>query len=375
MPSRQTLFLIPLLLLQTALMAGLLWVVRDRVFIGANDFLSFYAGAQLVGTPDLYNHDRVKEIQAEEIGIPSDTLPFIRPPFYAAMLWPLGKLPYMTAYVVWQSLNLAALTGFVLLFPGTSRGKTFVFTWCSIPVFWSMVNAQDLSLVLLWVAAVAVLRGRNKPVAAGAVLSLCATKAHLFLLLPLMVFHREGRRVLAGLAAGGAVLTLVSFAVGGQGWVMEFFDINLHGDLEPTGYTAPNLMNLLSLLPGGESVYWLFAGMVVSCVGWIVWRSRFPVGFAAVLFGSLLLTPHLFIQDFALVLPAAMTVSNTAISPTINRLAVLLLTPVFYLLELAAAWPAGAALPTALVVCLAMMWSETRRGESSPDTIKTGSRA
>ena len=375
MPSRQTLVLIPLLLLQTALMAGLLWVVRDRVFIGANDFLSFYAGAQLVGTPDLYDHDRVKQIQAEEIGIPSDTLPFIRPPFYAAMLWPLGKLPYMTAYVVWQSLNLAALVGFVLLFPGSSRRKTFVFTWCSIPVFWSMVNAQDLPLLLLWIATAAVLRDRNKPVAAGITLSLCATKAHLFLLLPLMVFHREGRRVLAGLAAGGAVLTLVSFAVAGPGWVVEFFNINLHGNLQPTAYTPPNLLNLLSLLPGGESAFWLFAGMVVSGTGWIIWRSRLPVGFAAVLFGSLLLTPHLFIQDYALVLPAAMTISSTAISPILNRLAVLLLTPVLYLLELAATWPAGAALPTALLVSLAFMWSETRRGDAPPGTMRTGSQA
>ncbi len=209
-------------------MGALLWVVRDLVFTGANDFLSFYAGARLVGTPDLYNHDRVKQIQSTEIGIPSDTLPFIRPPYYAALLWPLGKLPYMTAYAVWQLLNLAAVAGFVWLFPGGPRRKTLVFTWWSVPVFWSFANAQDLPLVLLWIAVTLRLHQKGHPVAAGAVLSVCATKAHLFLLLPLLIANRECRRLLAGLALGGAVLMLVSVAVAGPRWMIEFFNINLH---------------------------------------------------------------------------------------------------------------------------------------------------
>ena len=134
--------------------------MRDLVATGANDFLSFYAGARLVGTPDLYNGEVhghravVVQVQRPDVegaarqvhpagsagnnahrgseqlsdsgppgrksrtgqarkGIPSDTLPFTRPPYYAVMLWPLGRLPYFPAYVIWQVLNVAALAGFI----------------------------------------------------------------------------------------------------------------------------------------------------------------------------------------------------------------------------------------------------------------------
>ena len=102
-----------LLVLMSALLVFLAWPVRDLVATGANDFLSFYAGARLVGTPDLYNGAAVRRFQTREIGIPSDTLPFTLPPYYAVMLWPLGRLPYFPAYVIWQVLNVAALAGFI----------------------------------------------------------------------------------------------------------------------------------------------------------------------------------------------------------------------------------------------------------------------
>ena len=74
---------------------------------GSTDFMSFYAGGRLLGTPDLYSRSRAWQIQSTTAGSSSNR-PFIRLPFYAVLLWPLSRLPYLPAMYLWQLLSVAA---------------------------------------------------------------------------------------------------------------------------------------------------------------------------------------------------------------------------------------------------------------------------
>ncbi len=74
---------------------------------GQTDFLSYYTGARLAWTPGLYSPGQVHALQSQ-YGDPAALRPFVRLPFYAALLWPLGRLPYFTAHLVWQCLMLLA---------------------------------------------------------------------------------------------------------------------------------------------------------------------------------------------------------------------------------------------------------------------------
>ena len=61
------------------------------------------------------------------------------------------------------------------------------------------MNAQDLPLLLVWLAGAMALDKRGRPFAAGMLLSLCSTKVHLFLPLPVALVAAGRRSVLGGL--------------------------------------------------------------------------------------------------------------------------------------------------------------------------------
>ena len=68
---------------------------RERILVGDNDFMSFYAGARLVGTPGLYDPAKTRDLQLELIGMTEEARShFIRLPWFAALLWPICQLPY-----------------------------------------------------------------------------------------------------------------------------------------------------------------------------------------------------------------------------------------------------------------------------------------
>ena len=55
------------------------------------------------------NPERVWQVQEETAGMANRALQFTRLPWVAGALWPLGRLPYVAAYAVFQALSLAAL--------------------------------------------------------------------------------------------------------------------------------------------------------------------------------------------------------------------------------------------------------------------------
>ena len=185
---------------------------------GETDFLSFYAGAKLAFTPNLYSVEHAHRIQ-RDLANPSEVRAYIRPPFYAALIRPLAALPYRRALLVWQAVNLAALAGFVWLWSPSALSAVMC-CWF-FPIWINFAVGQDMPLILLALAVGASLLRRNAVLAAGLVLSLCAAKLQLFVLLPLLIPAHRLWRLGLGLAAGGAILLAVSRAAAGSrgaGW-------------------------------------------------------------------------------------------------------------------------------------------------------------
>ena len=236
-------------------------------------------------------------------------------------------------------------------------------------MFWSLVNAQDLTFLLLWIAVSVRLLRQGQPFGSGLALSLCAAKFHLFVLLPLVVLRRQRLRPVAGLVAGGAVLLLISFVLAGPWWPWQLTEVLSRIKLQVGDRPAPNLCELASLALGGAEVKWLLAGGVVFAVWRIGRRTDFEYGLAAALAGGMLLSPHLFMQDLALLLPAALIVHSRATSSLARFSALFLLIPTFYLFELALPWPWGATIPaTILLLLFAMTREASRAGSVMPGT-------
>jgi hypothetical protein len=187
----------------------------DEEWRGNNDFLGFYAGARLVGSPNLYDRDAVRRVQLQAVGEAGE-IQYGRFPFFAWLLKPLGSLPYRTAYAIWAVLLTVAFAGFIALWPGVDATTKWLVCCCSLPPFVCLFNGQDDLVLLLWIAIAARLLRSGRSVAAGMVLALCASKFQLFGLVPMVILAQRRWRMAGGVAFTGCICPGAIVRVCGQ---------------------------------------------------------------------------------------------------------------------------------------------------------------
>jgi hypothetical protein len=305
---------------------GPAWAHRRGVLFGSNDFVAFYSGGRLAGTFHLYNGERIRQVQAERVGVTGEAWLFIRPPYYAALFWPLARLPYRAAYAVWQVVCLGAVVAFVMLWRRTPPGATALSVCLSLPLGLSLMNGQDLPLLLLWIALALRAHQKGQPALAGMLLALCAAKPHLLVLLPLLIAAQRLWRLAWGLAAGGALLAGLSFILAGPGWPREMAAVLADPAVHPHLAMMPNLRGV------SAAAQWALAPAVAAAVWWVARRRSFYYGLAATLAGSLLVSFHAYLPDCTLLLPAALIVATEAARWPARWMAIALLTPLPYFL-------------------------------------------
>jgi hypothetical protein len=320
--------------------AALPW---QRVWAGHNDFMQLYAGGRLAGTSELYSSDANRTI-GEQLGYWMPAVQFVRPPYYAALLKPLAKLPYHAAYLVFQSVCLAAALAFAFV----SRKRSRAVPWLvliSIPVLTSFANGQDVMIVLALGAAAVYLDEAERPWLAGLCLALCTIKFHLFVFTPVaLVMHRKWRFA-ASAAVGVALELAASFAVAGWRWPLQYAEFLRNPVLHPTPYVPPNISGIAGHLVSLEIALTLAAGALTV---YLCRRVRsFPAAFTLCIFAGLLVARHSYIQDCALLLLVPLFVEPE--SNLVRQLSMVQLTPFPYILLLADG-PLGRVTPVLLLL-------------------------
>ena len=273
---------------------------------GRNDFLSFYAGARLAGTPGLYDDDAAQQIQIQVTGETGPALRFIRPPYYALLLKPLGMLPYRAAYAVWFCLSAAAFLGFVLLWPG-GPWKAAACAWC-LPAFVALLGGQDLGFVLLCAAAAAFLARRRQDFTAGILLALIASKFHLMPFVPVVLLAQRRWRMLAGAAVAAAVLLALSFAVAGPDWPRQYLAALADRRIHPSFSHMPGLRGFYAET-GVEPYLQAAIVLALAALVWIAARREKTLEqpLALALAAGIAAAWHAYLADCALLLPAILT--------------------------------------------------------------------
>jgi hypothetical protein len=154
---------------------------------------------------------------AQAAGWSSARRPYIRPPYYAVLLWPLCRLPYLQAYYVWQALSVLAVALFAWRWPiGGCSTVVAVCCW-SFPIFTALAQGQDDSFVLAAIGIAVCLMRAGRPFAAGLVFTVCATRFQLFLLVPFWIVSQRLWQFGSGFVTGAACLVAVSFLAGACG--------------------------------------------------------------------------------------------------------------------------------------------------------------
>lgn len=304
-----------------------IWIETKWVGNRGTDYNQFRAAAELAGSGRLYDYTAIAAIERTNH---ERTVPFGRLPFFALLFKPVALLPYSVGRVVWWIVNLSAIVGFALLWPHKPQGRVMALFW-SCPV-WMLLNyGQDTGLFLFFACLSLLLLARGRDVAAGLVLSLCASKFHLALGFPVFLLAARRWRVMASGAAGCTVMLAISFTVEGPGWLSQFVELSKHPEFSAASWRMPNLAGLVHSLPFALGVEVALSGVVLGAVWFIGRTAKIELGVLAALTGGLLVSHRSQAYDCVLLLPALFFVLARSEHKRLALFAVVMLLPIPYL--------------------------------------------
>jgi hypothetical protein len=361
--------------LQTwAAVAGfcLLWIALGSQIAPSarqHDFLNLYTGASLALDGNFaHMHSPEVQLERERRFVPGTEVlvPFVRPPFYALILAPLALLPFGAAFWVWIALQSAIHAGCCAWAFRRWGPDALIFGAMYLPTALGIVSGQDCVVMLVIAIATYTLAEKDNHWASGAALGLGLIKFHLFLLWPLAIVIQRRWRMLFGAMAAVAVELLLSLWLAGAGGLREYYQLLQNKGIAFLNISPDLMINVhgLALNLGWDSL--LIRGVlvliVVALVSAACWRAPLWRWIAAASAGSLLIPPHVYGYDAALLLPSLWFAIFISTDKFTGLAATLLCTPIPFLMNLAPhPWPA--ATPLVLLLFLVAL---NRKGTSKP---------
>jgi len=273
-----------------------------------NDFRLIY-GAALAAWTRGYAHlyDLAAQKAATDgLGSGFYWQPFINPPPLAWLATPFLALPFETALVLWTVL-LAVGAGLAWWLVAPGAGLT---RWAHLalyvgvfPTAFGLMVGQPVALVAAAVAGSWWLAEHKRPLLAGVVLSLVAIKPQLALLVPLCLLVAGRWRIFFAWLAASAVIGVVALAMLGADGLQRYRDVlSLASGWAPTrGFAVAGPLGV------GPQLYAVEV-LVVAVAAIAAWQQRdgdtgrlYATGIVA----SLLFTPYVGFQDFAMLMVAS----------------------------------------------------------------------
>ena len=330
--------------------ANIIHGLPREVELCAADFSAFYSGGSLVGSPQLYSPAAAFAVQERAIGCHHENIVFIKPPFYALLMWPLAQLPFVAAFYVFRGLVLAGVGLFLWWWPGDRWAAAAACAW-SVPLGATFTVGQDVTFVLAAAMGAYRLLRSGRQFAAGVLLGVCAIKFHLFLLLPVFLLRGRLWKTVAGGAATGAMWFALCFAAAGPHWISMYRVALADPRMDPYAY---NMVNLRGLFDYNSPWIWPASAVVAALCGYLIWRGSLEVALSAVLAGGVLITPHTTVCDATLFLPGLLLARRME-WPAARAVAAFALTPLYVFL------PRGGLQVAVLVLLVAAVWMVLRQ--------------
>jgi hypothetical protein len=293
------------------------------------DYVVFYSAGRLVRELDgdqLYNIAVVANAELESMGRSvggTGVLAYFNPPFVAAAFAPISVLPVESASVLIGILctALAFLAAFLLQrMLGLEERLHKVLFWLGFlslhAVTWSVLHGQLSLLMLLGWLLFVLFQMKGKEKASGAALTLLLVKPQMAILPVALLIWKRRWAALAVFAAIAWILAMISVSISGISVITEYPRFLLNSTewegrwgVSPLGmfgwngflahYVANNspLHRLATLALDAMTL-----GAAVFCFRgrWEPQRPRFFLQCGALLGASLLMNPHLYMQDLSL---------------------------------------------------------------------------
>lgn len=304
---------------------------------GHHDFLAFYSAAHYVllgRVGDIYNSTALASFQhtlvPHSVGS-AGYMPFLNPPFAAVIQAPLALLPEPAARLVWFGVNallaVSIAVGITSSIPGKQRVIASVMILGTFPFYQTLIQGQWSLILLLGCLAALHFARRKLYVGSGVCLSVLWLKPHLAIIVLAGLLLFRCWRITLGMVATVGLVALLTLPITGVHAYVAYvaFLLNVFRDhFNGAGALQPAVwQGNLSLAQGLNG---LFAGLFSqSSVAVVNVLSFLSIGATLVIFGAaaskvrpavghfinelmlvafialvLLIDPHLFVQDIAL---------------------------------------------------------------------------
>jgi hypothetical protein len=258
----------------------------------ASRMVSQGRGADLYSLPAQLEGQRQLIAEGYVALSPSDDLKYPYPyaPFTAVLLSPLSGLTPTVAWAVWDILNIGGMAGglwFLLSALSLSKWTTLLLLLgglTSIPFIVNLEQGQSSGVVMLGLALGIGFLKRGRALPAGLAFGLLLLKVQWLPFLVLVLLWKRQWRALAGIAATGAVLMLLTVVQIGMAWIPGYIDMLLRSQrydrallLDPA-YSHSLAGGLTALLGGGtdELVRSISLGVMLVLTGFLLWVWRRP---------------------------------------------------------------------------------------------------
>jgi hypothetical protein len=302
-----------------------------------NDFPMFYSGARVLTSEErqkAYDKDVMVRTIAEVQGYESmeqverqwfrDWLRYYNPPAFLLALAPLTLLNVHQAYVVALALNLMVLAAVVATIGVITRNVALTVILAAAligftPLYFTLRQAQPMLLITLFIGlAVLAAEGGRRNVAA--LLFVLAGAKPQFLALPGLALVTRWPAMLLPLVIAGFAVILLPFALLGPRAVVDYVHLILDrgtSDVGSTGFSLAlvNWTGFLQAATGGVNLLALVALSVATVVAFffVLRQQDIRLAVPAALLTTLLIVPHVHIQDWVIMaLAAALLLSRPA---------------------------------------------------------------
>src|ERR1700719_61426 len=300
-----------------------LWLVNESGALVYHDFTRFWvAGWQALHgeTASLQGHAAFKEVQDSTAGIgrsPYSVLSY--PPTFTLVLVPLAMLPYVAAFLTWESATLVSCIAVVYLI--VRRQPAISLALASPFAAWNFLIGQNGFLTASLLGA-SLLLFERRPVLAGVFIGCLTYKPQFGILLPVaLIAARQWRACVSAAVTAIFLVAASAAAFGVDGWAA--FPQALFAEGRETMLVSPDwgvllqtVYGLILVLHGGAALAWLAQGLAMASVGivvWLVWRApiHYALKAATLSTAALIATPYAFAYDLAAIaIPVAFLASD-----------------------------------------------------------------
>jgi hypothetical protein len=229
---------------------------------------------------------------------------FYYPPTYLFILFPLGLMPYLVAFVVWNLTTLALYLGAIYAILPRRAALVSAVAAFFVPVNIDFAHNGFLTAALIGFSLVFLER---RPLLSGPFLGLLTYKPQIGVLFPLVLLASRNWRAIAAATGASLILGVVAAsAFGYQGWV-SFVDalFSRSSVWNPVAGVELNIQSVVGLLHrvgAGSGISWVAQIAVTAAVGLAVcavWSKTIPYSLkaAALCVGSVTVTPYVLFYD------------------------------------------------------------------------------